>query len=63
MDMDAFPSPPLMYGGCTFRPAGDAATWDLRLLATLGILSEFTQVQGEYMGGQLNTAVEDQAAR
>jgi hypothetical protein len=58
IDMDAFPPPPPMYGGRTFRPVGDAATWDLRLLATLAILSEFTHGQGEYMGAQVNSAVE-----
>ncbi|KAI4620993.1 hypothetical protein J4E83_005356 [Alternaria metachromatica] len=58
VDMTSFPPPPPMYGGRTFRPAGDAASWDLRLLATLAVLSEFTQGQGDYMGGQINSAVE-----
>ncbi|KAI4924205.1 uncharacterized protein J4E92_007286 [Alternaria infectoria] len=58
VDMTSFPPPPPMYGGRTFRPAGDAATWDLRLLATLAVLSEFTHGQGDYMGSQINSAVE-----
>jgi hypothetical protein len=59
VDMASFPPPPPMYGDDrTFRPAGDAATWDLRLLATLAVLSEFTQGQGDYIGGLVNSAVE-----
>ncbi|KAG9187469.1 hypothetical protein G6011_05340 [Alternaria panax] len=46
IDMNAFPPPP-MYGNRTFRPDGDAANWDLRLLATLAILSDFTQGQDD----------------
>jgi hypothetical protein len=42
----------------TFRPIGDAATWDVRLLATLAILSECTPGQGEHVGPMLNSVVE-----
>lgn len=42
VDMTSFSHPPPMYGGRTFRPDGDAVTWDLRLLGTLATLSEFT---------------------
>jgi hypothetical protein len=59
VDIAFFPPPPPLYPDArTFRPAGDAATWDLRLLAALAILSEFTPGQGEYMGTQVNSAVE-----
>jgi hypothetical protein len=59
IDMAFFPPPtPLYPDARTFRPTGDAATWDLRLLAALAILSEFTPGQGSYMGTQMNSAVE-----
>jgi hypothetical protein len=53
--MSSFPSP---THGRAFRPEGDALTWDLRLLATLAILSELTAGQGDNMGALLGLAVE-----
>ncbi|KAI0587732.1 hypothetical protein PtrSN002B_001605 [Pyrenophora tritici-repentis] len=58
VDMNNFPPVPRGYGGKTFRPAGDASTWDLRLLAFLAILADFTPGQGEYIGTLVNSAVE-----
>ncbi|CAA9962596.1 hypothetical protein PTMSG1_05970 [Pyrenophora teres f. maculata] len=58
IDMNNFPPVPRGYGGKTFRPAGDASTWDLRLLASLAILADFTPGQGEYVATLVNSAVE-----
>lgn len=44
VDMVSFPA---RHHGRNFRPEGD---WDMRTLATLAILSEFTQGQGKDMG-------------
>lgn len=52
VDMSAFPPD---HHKRNFRPRG---SWDERLLATLAILSEFTQGQGLYMGSLLCSAVE-----
>jgi hypothetical protein len=58
-DMSVFPPLPTGYPNKrTFRPSGDAATWDLRLRSTLAILSECTPGQAEYIGSVLNAAVE-----
>lgn len=58
IDMDQFPPIPRGYGGKTFRPAGDASAWDLWLLVSLAILSDFTLGQGEYIATLVNSAVE-----
>jgi hypothetical protein len=55
VDMSTFPLP---HHGRSFRPEGDVAAWDTRLLAQLAILSEFTPGQGEMMGTHLCYAVE-----
>jgi hypothetical protein len=60
-DMSVFPPVPWGYPDKrTFRTAGDASTWGLRLrlLATLAILSECTPGQAEHIGPMLNAAVE-----
>jgi hypothetical protein len=55
IDMSTFPFP---HHDRSFRPDGDASSWDTRLLATIAILSEFTAGQAEQISTLLCNAVE-----
>jgi hypothetical protein len=55
IDMSTFPFP---HHNCSFRPDGDALSWDTRLLATIAILSEFTAGQADQISSLLCNAVE-----
>lgn len=55
VDMANFPP---LHDSRNFRPIDDASTWDLRLLGTMAILSDFTPGQGLDIGSLLCYAVE-----
>lgn len=50
--------PKTVRGAPYIRPAGAMQDWDLRLLAYVAILSEFTQGQGKSIGEHLDSAVQ-----